>query len=388
MSIQTEITRLNTAKANILTSISNKGVDTSSVNTLNDIPPLIDSITGGGSGNGGDYNIVATIDGNTQELAITDADGGSGGNEPQNIFTNDYSQIGYAGTYIKSNGYTTENVLWSDLTPYTGQNATWYVTNPIPIKANTWYKYEGFSSGNNPGACFLGADQTTIYDGFVYKYNGNFKTPSEARYIVMTVNKPYLETMSVKELTEVEKAQLEIDSLLKRTITTYTNDRITSVGNNAFHNCTSLVEVNLPNVTTLGNSSFNNCTSLVSINIPLVTSITTQTFYSCTALTELIMPSLTTVGSQAVRNSKNLAYVDLGVCTSLGALSFDGCTALETLVVRTTKVCTLVNTSALSGTKIAGGTGYIYVPDTLLAQYQEASNWSTFASQIKGLSEL
>ena len=49
MSIQTEITRLNTAKSNILTSIENKGVDTSSVSTLDDVPELIDSIeTGGG----------------------------------------------------------------------------------------------------------------------------------------------------------------------------------------------------------------------------------------------------------------------------------------------------------------------------------------------------
>ena len=45
MSIQTEINRKKTAKNNILNSISNKGVDTSSVETLGDIPELIDSIT-------------------------------------------------------------------------------------------------------------------------------------------------------------------------------------------------------------------------------------------------------------------------------------------------------------------------------------------------------
>ena len=45
MSIQTEINRLNTAKTNILNSIKNKGVDTSSAETLSDVSPLIDSIT-------------------------------------------------------------------------------------------------------------------------------------------------------------------------------------------------------------------------------------------------------------------------------------------------------------------------------------------------------
>lgn len=261
MSIQTEITRLNTAKANILTSISNKGVDTSSVNTLNDIPPLIDSITGGGSGNGGDYNIAVTIDGNTQELAITDAEGSGGGSE-------------------------------------------------------------------------------------------------------------------------------EMEALIKRTITSYSSDTLTSVGAFAFHSCTRLTTVSLPNATTLGTSSFNACSSLVSIELPKVTSITTQSFYGCDALETLNLPSVKTTGTQGVRHCDKLTRVDFGAVTNIGALTFDSCPLLETLIVRTPSVCTLGNISALNGTKIAGGTGYIYVPDNLIDQYKTASNWSTYASQIKGLSEL
>ena len=49
MSIQTEINRLKTAKTNILASLENKGVDTSSVTTLDDIATLIDGISGGSS---------------------------------------------------------------------------------------------------------------------------------------------------------------------------------------------------------------------------------------------------------------------------------------------------------------------------------------------------
>lgn len=45
MSIQTEINRLNTAKTDILNSIKNKGVDTSSAETLSDVSSLIDNIT-------------------------------------------------------------------------------------------------------------------------------------------------------------------------------------------------------------------------------------------------------------------------------------------------------------------------------------------------------
>lgn len=335
----------------------------------------------------------STINTNNSELAtilnaINNLPSAGGEDVPQNILTNDYSQIGYAENYIKSTGYTTTNVLWSDLPKYTGQSATWYVTNPIPIESDTYYKYEGFTSGNNPGACFLGEDKTTIYEGFVYKYEGTFKTPQQAKYIVMTVAKESMETKIVKKLTEAEIKKIEMESLINRTITSYSSDTITSVGSNAFHSCTSLTSVNLPKATTLGISAFNNCTALTSIEIPKVTSITTQTFYGCSILETLNLPSVKTTGTQGIRNCKKLTRVDFGAVTNIGALTLDSCSLLDTLIVRTASVCTLANTSALSGTKIASGTGYIYVLDTLVDSYKSASNWSNFASQIKGISEL
>ena len=180
----------------------------------------------------------------------------------------------------------------------------------------------------------------------------------------------------------------ELDALVTRTITSYSNDASFSLGAYVFHNCSKLVSVNLPNVTALGTSVFNGCSSLTSIEIPKVTSITTQTFYGCHSLTSLNMPSLKTMGAQAVRNCKNLTRVDLGITTSIAVLSFDSCTLLDTLIIRTSSVCTLGNVSAFDGTPIASGTGYIYVPDNLVSNYKSASNWSNFATQIKGISEL
>ena len=180
----------------------------------------------------------------------------------------------------------------------------------------------------------------------------------------------------------------EMEALLKRTIKSYSNDNLTSVGAYAFHSCTSLTSVNLPKATTLEISAFNNCTALTSIEIPKVTSITTQTFYGCSILETLNLPSVKTTGTQGIRNCKKLTRVDFGAVTNIGALTLDSCSSLDTLIVRTSSVCTLANTSALTGTKIANGTGYIYVLDTLVDSYKSASNWSNFASQIKGLSEL
>lgn len=390
MSIQTEINRLNTAKTDILNSIKNKGVDTSSAETLSDVSSLIDNIT-----TKEDLDAELTEQStllSNQGVTIDDiklalqGKAAGGGNKPQNILTNDYSQIGYTGNYIKTTGYTTTGVLWSDLSKYTGQSSTWYVTNPIPIESDTYYKYEGFTSGNNPGACFLGEDKTTIYEGFIYKYEGIFKTPQEAKYIVMSVAKESMETKSVKKITEAEIKNFETESLIKRTITRYSNDTLTSVGNYAFHSCTSLISVNLPKATSLGASAFNSCSAMTSFEAPLVTSITTQTFHGCSTLETLNLPSVKTTGTQGIRNCKKLTRVDFGAVTNIGALTLDSCPLLETLIIRTTRVCTLGNTSALNGTKIASGTGYIYVPDDLLASYRTATNWSTYAEQIVPLS--
>lgn len=47
-----------------------------------------------------------------------------------------------------------------------------------------------------------------------------------------------------------------------------------------------------------------------------------------------------------------------------------------------------LNSNDLKGTTIEKATGYVYVPDDMVDTYKSATNWSTYASQIKGMSEL
>lgn len=47
-----------------------------------------------------------------------------------------------------------------------------------------------------------------------------------------------------------------------------------------------------------------------------------------------------------------------------------------------------LNSNDLTGTTITKGTGYVYVPDDMVETYKSATNWSAYADQIKGMSEL
>ena len=68
--------------------------------------------------------------------------------------------------------------------------------------------------------------------------------------------------------------------------------RVTSIGDNAFRDCTSLTEITIPDgATSVGFQTFSGCTSLKKITIPdSVTSIENNAFYGCASLTEIVIP--------------------------------------------------------------------------------------------------
>ena len=66
---------------------------------------------------------------------------------------------------------------------------------------------------------------------------------------------------------------------------------------------------------------------------------------------------------------------------------FNSCTALNALILGHSAVCPLKATTAFNNTPIAKGTGYIYVPRSLVDSYKTAENWSTFANQIRAIED-
>ena len=85
--------------------------------------------------------------------------------------------------------------------------------------------------------------------------------------------------------------------------------RVTSIGDYAFYNCTSLTSVTIPDsVTSIGYRAFYNCESLTSVTISdSITSIESRTFYNCTSLTSVTIPdSVTSIGWGAFYGCESL----------------------------------------------------------------------------------
>ena len=112
---------------------------------------------------------------------------------------------------------------------------------------------------------------------------------------------------------------------------------VTSIGVGAFQSCTSLTSVTIPNsVTSIGDNAFLGCTSLTSVTIPnSVTSIGVGAFQSCTSLTSVTIPnSVTYIVDGAFSGCTSLTSVTIpNSVTSIGAWAFSGCTGLTSVTI-------------------------------------------------------
>ena len=93
------------------------------------------------------------------------------------------------------------------------------------------------------------------------------------------------------------------------------------------------------------------------------------------------------IGDNAFRGCYKLITVNLSAATSIGDSAFMSCSALTTLILRSETIAILRSTNAFFGTPIKSGTGYIYVPAALVDTYKAATNWSTYANQIRAIED-
>lgn len=145
-----------------------------------------------------------------------------------------------------------------------------------------------------------------------------------------------------------------------------TFEYLDNIGNCAFQDVACLSgELYLPACATIGSSAFNGCTRLTQVNLPATLEIGEDAFKTCTSVSSVVM----------------------NVVEEIGHSAFAMCTSLENLTIKSPSVCTALSgfldyTPFYSGT----ATGYIYVPENLLEDYQIAGEWISYAHYLSAIS--
>ena len=115
-------------------------------------------------------------------------------------------------------------------------------------------------------------------------------------------------------------------------------DSVTNIGYKAFYECSRLKSVTIPDtVTNIGDATFSGCNGLASVTIGNgVTNIGHRAFYDCDGLASVTIPdSVTSIGDRAFCGCSGLASVTIGNgVTSYGTDCFEGCPAYTTQLHR------------------------------------------------------
>lgn len=148
----------------------------------------------------------------------------------------------------------------------------------------------------------------------------------------------------------------------------------------------AVMELDEPEVTAIGAYQFYEFTKLERAIFPAVTTSGVQAFSGCSVLWDTSFPLLEAVTERMFRVT-NVHRLDAPKASSIGALAFSYTNRFTALILRSDTLCTLANTNAFTSTRVADGTGYIYVPAALVEEYKAATNWSNYADQIRAIED-
>lgn len=266
MSIASELTRLQNAKAAIKQSLENKGATIDSSATLSDYPSIIDNLP-----SGGDNSVLKDL----IERDITSIEIPEG-----------TTQI---GSYIFGN--------CSQLTSVT-------IPNSVTAIKGAAFGHSGIKTLNIPSSVtsignqvFMGSSLESItipstvtsFGDNVFNACASLTSVTFENNITELPQQTFLNATSLREITLPSSLQ--------------------SIGDRSFYGCTGLQSINIPsNVTHIYTSAFEGCSNLTSITIPTsVTIIGDKVFNNCSSLQSITIEATTppTLGNKALNNTNN-----------------------------------------------------------------------------------
>lgn len=156
-------------------------------------------------------------------------------------------------------------------------------------------------------------------------------------------------------------------------------------GEAAFSGCTALKRVSIPEAITVGPHVFSRCSSLTDVQLTKLNHLGEYMFWKCTALKTIALPAATAAYGEEFCECTALETADFSALGNISDRMFMDCTSLTALILRGSSVPSLSATAPFLNTPIASGTGYIYVPSSMMSDYESDSAWSKYAGRLRAL---
>lgn len=245
--------------------------------------------------------------------------------------------------------------------------------SPVPIPAGS---YDGTASAKLSSAAADSVDPSIIKKGAViFGQIGTYEgIDTLAAYLNDTLtNFDFSGDTKLMELFFYNKKALESIRM----------PNVTTLPGSLFRDASNLKSADFRSVATITNSgNFGGCSSLETVNLSgLVSMHSYGTFGGCTSLKRIDFPRLEAI-SASVNGQFRLSGVevlDFGEnILTIGGNSFRGSNEFKTLIIRANTIPSLGNIDAFGYTPFTSGGkgGTLYVPQGLISQYEQATNWS------------
>lgn len=181
-------------------------------------------------------------------------------------------------------------------------------------------------------------------------------------------------------------AAAQLDALIDGSITEISSNS-EEVSDHAVYNRKALTKADFPSAVSIEQYAFYGCASLSNISFPSAVSIGQYAFYGCVSLSNISFPSVEKIDASAFYSCSGILTAKFSSLKSIASNAFRLNSKLKALILRSNVLCTLGSMYAIQNTPIASGAGYIYVPSALVDSYKTATNWATYANQIRAIED-